>query len=223
MIITAKLSDQELQKRIYGSAAEYSKLMGKTFLIIGKNNKTPYFWFECKFEKKNFMHLLGIKSKTYRADAFFDACLSGYSNEENGGITINDCTPSRNHSRTTINEKCSCSEEMFRLKEARYMKIGLKDKISQFVDFTYAYGSTATLGFQKQEEGVGFPITLIPRSIDEFSSQKYKILFVLDKDIEASQYEHVYAEIKEGLFKMCYDELPEELKGLIKIIVQTET
>ena len=108
---------------------------------------------------------------------------------------MGDCTPSRNHNRTTINEKCSCCAEMLRIQEAKYMKVGLKDKISQYVDFTYGYGNMATLGF-KEQQNTSFPITLIPRSIDEFVSQKYKIVFVL----------------KKGLFEEQYDALPEELR-----------
>ena len=55
------------------------------------------------------------------------------------------------------------------------MKVGLKDKISQYVDFTYGYGSEATLGFKKQRD-TSFPITLIPRGIDKFVTQKHKIV-----------------------------------------------
>lgn len=94
------------------------------------------------------------------------------------------------------------------------MKVGLKDKISQYVDFTYGYGSTATLGFQKQNE-TSFPITLIPKSIDEFMDQKYKIAFVLQKNKTQKKYEIVAAEIKKGLFKDMYEEFPDNLKALI--------
>ena len=61
MTITKKLTNDQLLNAIYRSAAEYENLLGKDFLIIGKNRKSDYFWFECFFEKKNFMHLLGDK------------------------------------------------------------------------------------------------------------------------------------------------------------------
>ena len=87
MIINSKLSDEALLKAIYRAASEYSNLIGNSYLIIGKNKNYNCFYFQCFFEKKHFMHLLGIDS-------------------------IADCTPSRNHNSTTINEKSSCCAEI---------------------------------------------------------------------------------------------------------------
>ena len=129
------------------------------------------------------MHLLGIDSKTLSADAFYDKC-DEYNAGLGTGIRISDCYPSRNHNRTTINEKSSCCADMLHIQDAKHMKIGLKDKISEYVDFTYAYGSIATLGFKESGNISSFPITLIPRNIDEFSSKKYKIIFMFEKKNE---------------------------------------
>ena len=214
MVITSKLSDNKLLEAIHRAAAEYSKLIGNEYLVIGKNKNSNYFWFQCRFEKKNFMHLLGIDSKTLRADEFYDRC-DEYNNGIGTGILISDCHPSRNHNRTTINEKSSCCADMLRIKDAKYMKVGLKDKISQFVDFSYAYGSTAILGFQKVGNMSSFPITLIARSIDEFTSKKYKIICLLEKKIEDEKYRNILVEIKQGLLLELYFELPNELKALI--------
>ena len=179
MIINSKLSDEALLKAIYKAASEYSKLIGNAYLIIGKNKNSTYFWFQCYFEKKHFMHLLGIDSKTLDATQFYDKC-DLYNKGVGKGITLMDCTPSRNHNRTTINEKSSCCADILRIQDAKYMKVGLKDKISQYVDFSYGYGREATLGFKEQRD-MAFPITLIPKSIDEFVVKKYKIVFVLEK------------------------------------------
>lgn len=103
---------------------------------------------------------------------------------------------------------------MLRIQEAKYMKVGLKDRISQYVDFTYGYGIDATLGF-KQQCNTSFPITLIPRCIDEFVSQKYKIVFVLEKRTGEEKYKRVLAEVKKGLFEELHNEFPEEIKDLI--------
>ena len=94
------------------------------------------------------------------------------------------------------------------------MKAGLKDKISQYVDFTYGYGSEATLGFRAQKD-TSFPLTLIPRNIDEFLSQKYKIVFVLEKKTEEEKFRKVLMEVKKGLFEELFEEFPEEVKGMI--------
>ena len=215
MVINTKLSDEELLKAIYKAAFEYSKLIGNSYLIIGKNKNSGYFWYQCQFQKKHFMHLLGIDSKALSATAFYDKC-DAFNNGIGDGITISDCTPSRNHSRTTVNEKSSCCADMLRIQDAKYMKVGLKDKISQYVDFTYGYGSMATLGF-KELGNSSFPITLIPRSIDEFVAKKYKIIFVLQKEIAELKYNKILAEVKNGLFSEVCNELPDEIKNMCEI------
>ena len=74
MIITSKLSNEDLLKAIYKAAAEYSKLIGNSYLIIDKNKNTDYYGFQCYFEKKHFMHLLGIDSETLTATEFYEKC-----------------------------------------------------------------------------------------------------------------------------------------------------
>ena len=214
MVINSKLSDKALLEAIYKSASEYSKLVGNSYLIIGKNRNSDYFWFQCRFEKKHFMHLLGINSKTLSANEFYDRCEM-YNNISGEGLKISDCQPSRNHNRKTINEKSSCCADMLRIQDAQYMKVGVKDKISQHVDFSYGYGNNAILGFKKCGEE-SFPITLIPRNIDEFMSQKYKIVFVLRKRSTEEKYEDVLVERKKGLLREVFAEFPEELFEMIK-------
>jgi len=95
------------------------------------------------------------------------------------------------------------------------MKAGLKDKISRYVDFSYGYGSTATLGFKQQNDS-SFPITLIPRCIDELVTKKYKIIFVLEKNLYDEKYNKILVEIKKGLFREVYDDFPDDVKSLIE-------
>lgn len=212
MIINSKLSDEALLNAIYLAASKYKGLIGNSYLIIGKNKNTDFFWFQCYFDKKYFMHLLGIDSRTLSATEFYDRC-DKYNKGNGAGIAITDCTPSRNHSRTTINEKCSCCADMLDIQNARYMKVGIKNKISQHVDFTYGYGSMATLGFREHYDS-SFPITLIPRNIDDFVTEKYKVIFVLQKRIEDEKYKNIISEAKTGLFKALYDELPDIVKNM---------
>ena len=214
MVITSKLSDEQLLRAIYKAAIEYANLIGNSYLVIGKNKTSDYFWFQCYFEKKHFMHLLGISSRTLSATEFYDRC-DAYNKGEGSGITISDCTPSRNHNRTTVNEKSSCCAEMLRIQDAKYMKVGIKNKIAQYVDFTYGYGSTAVLGFQKDNKS-SFPITLIPKNINEFVSKSYKIVFVLKKTIHDKKYCDILCEAKKGLLKTLYTEFPEDLANLIE-------
>ena len=216
MIIRQKMNDADLLKYIYNAAKEYSKLVEKSFLIIGKNNNTDYSWFECNFEKRYFMHLLGIKSKNYSANDFYDEC-NKYNNNLGHGITIKDCTPSRNHNRTTINEKSSVCADILKIREAKYFKIGEKDKILQYVDFSYAYGNEVILGFKKDNGDASFPITLITKNIDNFCSKKYKVLFIFTKDIFSTYYENLYMEIKSGIIHEHYQNFPDKLKDKIMI------
>ena len=215
MVINTKLSDNEFLKAIYKAAFEYSKLIGNSYLVIGKNKNSGYFWFQCHFHEKYFMHLLGIASKTLSATEFYDKC-DAFNKGLGSGITISDCTPSRNHSRTTVNEKCSCCADMLRIQDAKYMKVGLKDKISQYVDFTYGYGNSATLGF-KELGNSSFPITLIPKCIDEFVSKRYKIVFVFQKEISDEKYKGILVEVKKGIFLEICNELPDEIKNMCEI------
>ncbi|MBR5799067.1 MAG: hypothetical protein IKY23_03300 [Lachnospiraceae bacterium] len=213
MIINSKLSDEALLKAIYQATSAYSNLIGNSYLIIGKNKNSNYFYFQNFFEKKHLMHLLGINSKTLSATEFYEKC-DLYNKGKGAGIALSDCTPSRNHNRTTINEKCSCCADVLRIQDAKYMKIGLKDKISQYVNFSFGYGNEATLGFQKIRD-TSFPVTLIPRSIDEFVLQKYRIIFVLEKKAEEEKFSRIIMEVKGGLFKELYSDFPDDLKKLI--------
>lgn len=159
-----------------------------------------------------------IHSKlTLSATEFYDQC-DLYNRGKDKGITIADCSPSRNHSRTTLNEKSSCCADMLRIQDAKYMKVGLKDKISQYVDFAYGYGNMATLGFERRRDiDMSFPITLIPRNIDEFATRKFKIAFVLEKRIADQKYKRMIVEVKEGLFAELCREFPEKLREIIDV------
>lgn len=214
MQINSKLTDKELFDYIYKAAAEYNKLLDNTYLIIGKNKNTDYYWFECSFEKKNFMHLLGIKSKNLSAEEFFDKC-NDYNNGIGSGITKDDCTPSRDHNRKTINEKCSCCAELLMLENIKFMKFGDKDKISLRVDFNYAYGNEAILGFEKTKIS-SFPKTLIPQHIDNFSTKKHKIILIFKKTSNKDKYINPFIELKSGIFVEHYENFPENLKEKIQ-------
>jgi predicted nucleotide-binding protein (sugar kinase/HSP70/actin superfamily) len=97
------------------------------------------------------------------------------------------------------------------------MKIGNKDKISQFVDFRYSYGNEAVLGFQNNSiSDICFPITLIPRNIEEFSSKKYKVIFVFCKSGTETIYKTPIMEIKTGILSEHYYSFPEELRQLVQ-------
>ena len=216
-MVRSRLSDSELLKEIHKAAVQYQSLLGHTFLIVGKNRKSEYFWFQCRFEKKNFMHLLGISSGSLRADKFYERALEG-NHCGQANLSVQDCTPSRNHNRTTVNEKSSCCADLFRLEDAAYMKVGSKDKISQYVDFSYAYGRDEIIGFERYKgSDECFPITVIPRNIEEFSTRWYKVIFVFRKPAGADRYERIpFAEMKKGLCNELIGGFPTDLRNLIR-------
>lgn len=217
MVITDRLTNQQLLEKIYNAAAEYEKLLGRDYLIIGKNNKSDYLWFECFFEKKNFMHLLGIESKTMSADEFFNRC-SLHNKGNDIELTVSDCTPSRKHTRRTINQKISCCADLLKINNAKYMKIGRKEKIHQYVDFSYAYGNEAILGFQRETANKScFPITLMTSKISDSVAQTYRIIFVFEKRLSDVQYSGILMERKKGILEEHYQAFPEKLKNLIDI------
>jgi hypothetical protein len=47
-MVRSRLSDSELLKEIHKAAVQYQSLLGHTFLIVGKNRKSEYFWFQCR-------------------------------------------------------------------------------------------------------------------------------------------------------------------------------
>lgn len=60
----AELDKRDVLKTIISSAKLYKKnLNGKNFLIVSKNKNSPYNFWELKFEKKQFTHLLGINTE----------------------------------------------------------------------------------------------------------------------------------------------------------------
>lgn len=216
IVIEKKLADDQLFKAIYKAAEEYKKLLGMTYLIVGNNRNSEYFWFECVFRKKQFMHLLGIQSRTLSADEFLDKCIL-YNSGIGTGLTLRDCSPSRNHSRNTINEKSSCCAALLNIKDAKFMKVGKKDKISQNVDFSYAYGKEAILGFQKySNNSYCYPLTLLPQNIDSYATKTYKVIFVLAKKEKEVKYGRLLIEKKDGIFPEHYDCFPAELKNLVE-------
>ena len=209
------LSERELLSTIYIATSEYTNLVNKNFLFIGfKNNTSQYFYFECSFEKKHFMHLLGIKSNTLTAEEFYEKC-NAYNNGIGAGLSISDCTGSREHTRSTINKKSSCCKELLCLLNARYMYISAKDKCTERVDFHYAYGNdNSMLGFKKiSGTRMSVPVTLIPQKIDYYSSLKYKILFIYRKEFSDLHYTDILYEIKSGIFSEHISSFPNALRS----------
>lgn len=158
-----------------------------------------------------------IKSKTFNAEKFYLECVKhNNKNEDDAAITIKDCSPSGAHNRDTVNIKSTCCVELFHIENAKYMKIGNKDKINQYINFEYAYGGgIGTLGFHKEGIQNAFPITCMTNNIDEYCTGKYKIIFIFEKKIEEKCYTELRFEIKKDILVDHYNDFPNELQDKI--------
>ena len=212
--INGNLNNKMLLDCIHRAAREYSRLIDNEYLFIGKNRDSDYVWFRCYFEKKHFMHLLGIDCKSMEATAFFDKA-NNFNNGKGTGIQISECNPSRKHNRETINKKSSCCAAMLHLEDAKYLNVGMKELTTQEVDFDYTYGNEATLGFAKKGAS-SIPITLIPSSIEKYSIQKYRVIFLFRKKRKETVFSDLVVQSRKGLFDELYPELPAALKVMVE-------
>ena len=214
----SKLPDEELFQYLHSNAEKYSRLTDYSFLFISKSaKKDEYYWHEVVFPPRNFMHLTGIKSPTNTAMEFYDKCLNCHED-----LTIKDCTPAYNHTRKDIAEKNTVLCELLNLKNVKYFSVGEKDKINQYVDFTFAYGQDAIIGFRRDKDmryRESFPVTCAPQNIRNYCTKVYKISFLLRKTHDQEKYSELIVSCKKGLlFELMETEsFPSELRQLIQL------
>lgn len=209
------MQESDLIKLIYNAAAEYKKLTGKSFLFISYPRNGAISWFECHFEPKQFVHLIAIKS-TDSSD-FFNRCCKHFECEDTG-ISADELIPARGHKKSDIYSKVQKAKPLFEIQNAKYMRVGEKDKITQYVDFSFAYGADAIIGFQKDQFS-SFPITLMERNISEFCTHPQRITFILAAEAiagrRAGKYKEIIVEKSKGLLRALYDSLPDKLRNMI--------
>lgn len=205
------ITDKEIVQKIYNCASMYKELVGWNYLIIAKNKNGSYEWFQCTFNKDNFMHLLGIKSKTISAYEFYNKAIEL-------GLTIGECNPARGQNKYTMINKISSALTLLdlRRKNAKCMKIGKKDKVTQHVDFQYAMGNSQVIGFKNFNKVGIVPVTLIPDSIEGYCTDIKRIIMVYRKPELSELYDELYMEVKEGIAMNHREDMPMELLELIK-------
>jgi hypothetical protein len=215
MFLKENLSNDEILCYLHKCAIAYEKIVGKAFLFVNySKQKDEFVSYEVFFQPFQFMHLTGINSKTMDAVGFYRACLANPIE-----IDISDCTPAYRHTRKEICSKIVALNELLDLTKARYFMVADKDKITEKVDFDFAYGKNSILGcvngYNKRK--IPYPITCINKNIEEFCTRPHKITFILSKDKWTDKYMHIFYEIKEGLTSelMSYPSFPENLKEKI--------
>ena len=210
-MISNNLSNETLIEYIYKAAAEYEKLMNNTYLIVGKNSKNDYYFFECTFKPENFMHLVGVDSNQCSAFDFLMKCIE-HNHQSGPGIGISYCTPAQGHNRSDINRKASCCSDILNLKNIRNFSIG--EKVGNH--FHYIYGSrNAVLEFKKIGKFTR-PYSFMPGdTVDMHSKVTYKVLFIFKKENNKYRYPPEI-ELVPNLFQDLYDTMPLSLKSLIE-------
>jgi hypothetical protein len=214
MFYKDNLSNEELFNCLHECAVKYERIVGKSYMFVNFSQRIDKFIsYEVNFQPFQFMHLVGINSKTMGALSFYKACLSSPIE-----ITLKDCTPAYNHSRKEICSKVIALYDLLDLAKAKYFLVGNKDKIREKVDFDFAYGKNAILGCVKTgKKKIPYPITCINKNIEEFCTTPHRITFILSKNDANDKYTDIFYEIKKGLTKelINYHSFPIEILNQI--------
>lgn len=214
---TRKIASEELLAILRRSAALYSEYANTTLLFLFRENRSDaYDYYEVRFGKNNFMHLAGIKSESFSANEFYEACIKGT-------ITGRDCKPRRDVN--TMYSKVAILEQMLDLRNSRCYKIGEKDLVTRDNDFEMATGNAnGVIGYDSRIKIKGtsevdrtkspVPTTLLNNPITAYCSRPQKIVFILQKSDGESTYNRLFYEIKKGLFQTERDNLHGRIPGI---------
>lgn len=185
-------TEERLKEGLMAAASLYRQYAGTTLVFVHSRSKreTPAFT-EIYFGAENFMHLVGIKSGTLSARAFYEACL-------NGTVAAADCTP--RHSFANRNEKIRIFPDLFDFSKSKLYKIGDRDLSTELDDFVLATGNqNGTVGYDHRnpENPFPFPVTLLGYPLSYYCSKPDKIIAVVQKTRSGNR---LIYEIKEGVF-----------------------
>ena len=195
-------TEREIIEAVKADAQQYSKYAGKYLEFLHKRSKktdlcNDTVFFGCE----NFMHLVGIKSKTNTAIEFYERCLDGT-------VTLDDCTPS--HNIKNRNEKIMLFSGLFDFSNAMIYKIAEHDLSTLYDDFVLATGNDkGTVGYDYRDSNMPHPIpvTLLGRPISYYCSTVNKIIAVLQKDVPVTEENHLIYEVKAGVYNnLCNKE-----------------
>lgn len=145
------------------------------------------------FGRDNFMHLVGVNSRTCSAFSFYEKCLDG-------SIRIEDCSPT--HDVNNRNTRAQLFESLFNFSHSKIYRIGEKDLSTSKNDFDIATGNNqGTIGYSNRyRKTKAIPITLTDRPIQFYCSETERILAVLLRKTTADTGELIF-EITNGLFE----------------------
>ena len=195
------LTKEQIIAYLIDAANAYAQYKDKILAFVyQKNVKSNYEILKVRFGQENFMHLVGIRSKTLSAAEFYQACFS-----EN--ISFDDCTPS--HDPSNRNTRILLLPKMMMFSECKIYNIAEKDVSTLQNDFQIASGNqSGIIGFDYREgvmsADVAVPTTLLNRPLTDYCSEPKRILFVFEMT-SSEKYVPIY-EIKAGLYSRLIED-----------------
>lgn len=218
---TPRYDEPQMLAQIKKAALAYKKIAETTLMFIYRESKfSPYCAYEVFYGSINFMHLLGIKSRTLKALEFYKTCLG----DGDRVLKKEDCSPV--HDMKTLYNKISVIDMLLDFKNCKCYRIGKKDLVTRDNDFEMAIGNNSgIIGYDPRISIRGsrkvdmsspcIPTTLLNKPIHDYCSKPNKIVFVLQKSSCDKKYSTIFFEIKKGLFKEIFPSFPEDIKKLI--------
>lgn len=189
------LPDNLLIHKLQDAANAYAQYADKDILIIYSENKNgPFLSYEFYAGKENFQHLAGVKSPK-GAVWFFNKCL-----DLDNPIERCDIVPKADIKTTS--SKISVLPEAVDLTKAKAYKIGENDLKAMHCDFDMAIGNiNHVIGIDKRNHHLPVPITVMNKSIYEFSSHCFKIFLIMTKEKKSAKYTDIYYEITPNIIQ----------------------
>ena len=174
----AKLNKDDVLKTIIKSANLYKKnLVNKNFLIVSKNRNEPYNFWELIFEKKQFLHLVGVKTNLSSKHFYTKATTKK--------LSINDFEP-RTDGTTEL--KLAVLPTLMEFKNSVRM-IGhyLEDCSPRLLTEVLAGNVRGALGFVPDEKSDLVPNTCLSCNT-KVRSNSARIVLMLSKNFSDKEY-----------------------------------
>lgn len=188
------IPDELILQKISQATHIYSYYCNKDFLYISlSTNKNNMFMFEAQYTSGHFQHLCGIDSATMSPSDF-------YKNAINDNVTLNDCTPSRNHTRHEVLDKLNSLIYLLNIKNTKMFRTGNRLHNVGNVDFDFAVGDSSFIGYKiDSRTKTCFPLTNMIAPIADYCVNPKRVSLILSKSSNKDLYDTVEYEASKNL------------------------
>lgn len=205
---------ETLLERLRDCIRIYDKKCGKDYVVVfakGKNDTLKYC--QLTFNVYNFWHLAGCRLDNGDHAEVYKQCKDSKDSEDIANILEK---ISLVHSYSEAYVKCEIFEKVFDfVSNAKCIKIGYANKCPEEIYITMALGNEIGIvgyDYPKINKRFMIPKTVQKKRISSMASSLNKILFILSKDQMQKEYENIEYEIKEGVAKEYFTQIPAEIK-----------